>query len=107
MPATFDALTVGQVVNIGATAADGPAVATFCSSFASRWDQEAGLPDALVYGDTYGGTTSLRTDQDLHPALLKRYAGRRIRYASLYGCGVPESGRVTKVLQDTLLKVQQ
>ena len=49
MPATFDALTVGQVVNIGATAADDPAVESFCSSFAPRWDREAGLPDALVY----------------------------------------------------------
>ena len=67
----------------------------------------AANPDALVYGDTYGGTASLRADQDLHPALLKRYAGRRIRYASLYGCGVLESGRVTRSLQDALLKVQQ
>jgi iron complex transport system substrate-binding protein len=65
----------------------------------------AANPDALVYGDTYGGTTSLRADQDLHPALLRRYGGRRISYASLYGCGVPESGRVTKALQDALLKV--
>lgn len=67
----------------------------------------AANPDALVYGDTYRGTTSLRADQDLHPALLKRYGGRRISYASLYGCGVPESGRVTKSLQDALLKVQR
>jgi iron complex transport system substrate-binding protein len=63
-------------------------------------------PDALLYGDTYRGTTSLRADQDLHPALMKRYAGRRIT-ASLYGCGVPESGRVTKGLQDALRKVQR
>ena len=64
-------------------------------------------PDALVYGDTYGGTTSLRTDQDLHPALLKRYAGRRITYAALYGCGVPQSAAVARQLQDALLKVRQ
>ena len=38
----------------------------------------AAHPDALVYGDTYAGTTSLRADQDLHPALMQRYAGRRI-----------------------------
>jgi iron complex transport system substrate-binding protein len=65
----------------------------------------AANPDALVYGDTYGGTTSLRADQDLHPALLKRYAGRRISYSSLYGCGVPQTARVTRSLQDALLKV--
>jgi iron complex transport system substrate-binding protein len=64
-------------------------------------------PDALVYGDTYRGTASLRADQDLHPALLKRYGDRRISYASLYGCGVPESGRVAKSLQDALLKVRR
>jgi ABC-type hemin transport system substrate-binding protein len=50
----------------------------------------AANPDALVYGDTYSGTTSLRSDQDLHPALLKRYAGRRVSYSSLYGCGTPK-----------------
>ena len=65
----------------------------------------AANPDALVYGDTYSGTTSLRTDQDLHPALLKRYAGRRINYASLYGCGVPETAHATRQLQDALRAV--
>jgi iron complex transport system substrate-binding protein len=65
----------------------------------------AASPGALVYGDTYSGTTSLRADQDLHPALLKRYAGRRIRYASLYGCGVPESAKVAKDLQTALRAV--
>lgn len=56
-------------------------------------------PDLLVYGDTYGGTASLRDDQNMHPALLKRYAGRRISYAALYGCGVPEAAKVTRQLQ--------
>ena len=63
-------------------------------------------PDALVYGDTYSGTTSLRADQDIHPALLKRYSGRRITYTALYGCGVPQSAAITRQLQDALLKVQ-
>jgi iron complex transport system substrate-binding protein len=66
----------------------------------------AANPDALVYGDTYSGTTSLRADQDLHPALMKRYAGRRITYTSLYGCGIPESAAIARKLQDALLKVQ-
>jgi iron complex transport system substrate-binding protein len=67
----------------------------------------AANPDVLVYGDTYNGTTSLRADQDLHPALLKRYAGRRITYAALYGCGVPQSAAIARQLQDALLKVRQ
>jgi iron complex transport system substrate-binding protein len=66
----------------------------------------AANPDALVYGDTYSGTTSLRADQDLHPALMRRYAGRRITYASLYGCGVPQSARVALRLQDALRTVR-
>ena len=66
----------------------------------------AANPDALVYGDTYSGTTSLRADQDLHPALLKRYAGKRVRYSSLYGCGIPKSAAIARQLQDALLKVQ-
>ncbi|HMH65080.1 MAG TPA: ABC transporter substrate-binding protein [Rhizomicrobium sp.] len=65
----------------------------------------AANPDALVYGDTYSGTTSLRADQDLHPALMRRYAGRRISYASLYGCGVPESVKVALALQAALRRV--
>lgn len=66
----------------------------------------AAAPDALVYGDTYAGTTSLRADQDLHPALMQRYAGRRITYASLYGCGVPESAKAARQLQDALRRVR-
>jgi iron complex transport system substrate-binding protein len=65
----------------------------------------AANPDALVYGDTYSGTTSLRADQDLHPVLMRRYAGRRITYASLYGCGVPQSARVALQLQAALRRV--
>ena len=65
----------------------------------------AANPDALVYGDTYAGTTSLRADQDLHPALMKRYAGKRITYAALYGCGVPESADVARQLHDALGRV--
>ncbi|HKU53953.1 MAG TPA: ABC transporter substrate-binding protein [Rhizomicrobium sp.] len=66
----------------------------------------AANPDALVYGDTYSGTASLRSDQDLHPALLKRYAGRRVTYSALYGCGIPRSAAIARQLQDALLKVR-
>jgi hypothetical protein len=46
----------------------------------------------------------LRSQQDNHPALVKRYAGRRISYASLYGCGVPRTARITRQLQADMLK---
>ncbi len=66
----------------------------------------AANPDALIYGDSYDGTTSLRADQDVHPALMRRYAGRRISYSPLYDCGVPQSVDVAKQLQDALRKLQ-
>jgi iron complex transport system substrate-binding protein len=67
------------------------------------YDVEALLaadPDFLVYGDTYAGAASLRADQDLHPALLARYRGRRITYRGLYGCGVPEMVEAARQIQD-------
>jgi iron complex transport system substrate-binding protein len=66
----------------------------------------AANPDALIYSNAYQGTTSLRADQDLHPALMKRYVGKRISYTPLY-CGVPESADVAKELQDALRRVAQ
>jgi iron complex transport system substrate-binding protein len=62
----------------------------------------AAKPDALLYGDTYAGLASLRADQDLHPALMKQYKGRRISFRSLYGCGVPQVAETAKQLQDAL-----
>jgi iron complex transport system substrate-binding protein len=61
-------------------------------------------PDALVYDNSYQGTASLRADQDQHPALMKRYAGKRISYDALYGCGVPESADTAMQLQNALRK---
>lgn len=65
----------------------------------------AAKPDALIYGDTYAGLATLRADQDLHPALMKRYAGRRISFRSLYGCGVPQAAETAKQLQQALRRV--
>ena len=59
-------------------------------------------PDYLAYSRTYRGSASLRADQDSHPALLARYAGRRIGYEGLYGCGIPESAAITRELQKAL-----
>jgi iron complex transport system substrate-binding protein len=65
----------------------------------------AAKPDALVYGDSYAGTTSLRADQDLHPALMKSYTRKRISFRSLYGCGVPEAADAARQLQDALRRL--
>jgi len=63
----------------------------------------AAKPDLLIYGDTYRGMATLRSDQDNHPALMKRFDGRRIRYASLYGCGVPRTARITRQMQADMI----
>jgi iron complex transport system substrate-binding protein len=61
-------------------------------------------PDVLAYGDAYRGTASLRADQDNHPALMARYAGRRVTYDSaLLSCGVPESAGAALRLQAALI----
>jgi len=49
LPGRFDDINVGQVVTLGATAVDEPAVRGFCAVFAPSWIIEDGLPDALVY----------------------------------------------------------
>jgi iron complex transport system substrate-binding protein len=67
----------------------------------------AARPDFLIYGDTYAGTASLRADQDLHPALLARYKGRRITYRGLYGCGVPEAVEGARQIQDGILEAME
>lgn len=67
----------------------------------------AANPEALVYNDIYEGTMSLRADQDLHPALMKRYAGKRVSYNGVYGCGVPESADIARQLQDGLAKIRR
>jgi iron complex transport system substrate-binding protein len=64
-------------------------------------------PDALIYGDSYVGTASLRDDQNLHPALLKRYADRRVTYDPLYGCGLPQTAKVALQLQAALARVSR
>ena len=61
-------------------------------------------PDVLVFDNSYQGTVSLRADQDQHPALMKHYAGKRVSYDALYGCGVPESADMAMHLQDQFRK---
>jgi iron complex transport system substrate-binding protein len=68
----------------------------------------AANPDVLAFGDNYSDTPSLRADQNLHPALMARYAKRRITYPSaLYGCGVPQSVDAARQMQTALIAVTQ
>ena len=49
MPASFDEIQIGQVVNLGAAVVDPDALAAFCRAFAPNWDVDGGAPDGMVF----------------------------------------------------------
>jgi hypothetical protein len=49
MPASFDDIQIGQVVNLGVTPVDEAAIEAFAKAFAPGWDVARGAPDAMVY----------------------------------------------------------
>jgi hypothetical protein len=49
MPASFDDIQIGQVVNLGLTPVDQAAIEAFVAAFAPGWDVARGAPDAMVY----------------------------------------------------------
>jgi hypothetical protein len=49
MPASFDEISIGQVVNLGVVAVDAAAVEAFARAFSPGWGIERGAPDAMVY----------------------------------------------------------
>jgi hypothetical protein len=49
MPAAFDDLWIGQVASIGASVVSQEELSAFCANWAPYWDQEAGLPDSLLF----------------------------------------------------------
>ena len=49
MPASFDDISIGQVINLGAVAVDAQALETFIRAFAPGWGVERGAPDAMIY----------------------------------------------------------
>ena len=49
MPAPFDDIEIGQVVNLGAAAVDAKALAAFIAAFTPGWTLERGAPDTMVF----------------------------------------------------------
>ncbi|MFA7263584.1 MAG: acyl dehydratase [Caulobacter sp.] len=49
MPASFDEISIGQVVNLGAVAVDAQALDAFVRAFAPGWSADRGAPDAMTY----------------------------------------------------------
>jgi len=49
MPAHFDEIEIGQVVNLGALRIEADALAEFVEAFAPGWSVERGAPDSMIY----------------------------------------------------------
>ncbi|MFZ4606647.1 MAG: acyl dehydratase [Caulobacter sp.] len=49
MPSSFDDISIGQVINLGAVAVDAAALDAFIRAFATGWASDRGAPDAMVY----------------------------------------------------------
>lgn len=49
MPSSFDDISIGQVINLGAVAVDAQALEAFIRAFAPGWGVERGAPDAMTY----------------------------------------------------------
>ena len=49
MPAPFDEIEIGQVVNLGTTVVDDQALAAFVAAFTPDWSVDRGAPDAMVF----------------------------------------------------------
>lgn len=49
MPASFDDIEIGQVVNLGQAAVDPDALAVFCKAFTPGWATDRGAPDAMTF----------------------------------------------------------
>lgn len=49
MPASFDEIRIGQVVNLGAAAVDRQALEAFVAAFTPGWTLDRGAPDAMVF----------------------------------------------------------
>ena len=49
MPAPFDDIEIGQVVNLGSVPVEAEALAAFITAFTPGWDAERGAPDSMGY----------------------------------------------------------
>ena len=49
MPAPFDDIEIGQVINLGAAVVDARALDAFAAAFAPGWTADRGAPDAMVF----------------------------------------------------------
>lgn len=96
MPAYFDDITTGQVVNLGAAAVDEAQLFIFAAEFAPDWDVDRGLPDAL----TFAVWTKLDRIASADWPQTKRVAVDALRWARNPAAGELLRGRMTILGKD-------
>jgi hypothetical protein len=92
----FEDLEVGQVLQLGACAADEAAIEVFVERFAPGWDPAYGAPDALVYALW----SRLATDKAAGWAQSKLLAVDGLRFARNPPAGELLRGRMTVMGKD-------
>jgi hypothetical protein len=92
----FEDLEVGQVLQLGACAADEATIGVFVERFAPGWDPAYGAPDALVYALW----SRLATDKAAGWAQSKLLAVDGLRFARNPPAGELLRGRMTVMGKD-------
>lgn len=96
MPAAFDEIEIGQVVNLGVTVVDARALAAFVDAFAPGWPAERGAPDAMVYALW----TRLDAEASIAWPQTKRLGVDALRWARNPPAGELLRGRMTVMGKD-------
>ena len=96
MPASFDEISIGQVVNLGAVAVDAGALEAFAKAFAPGWDASRGAPDAMVFAIW----SKLDTDAAAQWPQTKRVGVDALRWARNPPVGELLRGRMTVMGKD-------
>ncbi len=96
MPAAFDDIAIGQVVNLGTVALDEKALESFCAAFMPRWDVSRGAPDSL----TFAIWSRLDAEASEDWPQTKRLGVDALRWARNPPAGELLRGRMTVMAKD-------
>ncbi len=96
MPAHFEDIVVGQVINLGMAPVDPRSLESFCDAFAPGWDKTDGAPDAF----TFAVWSRLDTDASSGWPQTKRLGVDALRWTRNPPVGELLRGRMTVLAKD-------
>jgi hypothetical protein len=96
LPAHFEDIVVGQVINLGAMALDEETVEGFSDAFCPGWDISNGVPDPLLYA----AWSKLEAETSADWPQTKRLAVDGLRWARNPPIGELLRGRMTVLGKD-------